>query len=50
MIKQLPEKTALTALEAFSACDLSRVRSKSGYLGGILRKHVEKEKLGCYRN
>lgn len=40
LIASLPENIALNALSAYSSADLSRVRNKSGYLAGILRKHA----------
>lgn len=42
MLKRLPEHAALQALEIFSSCDLSKMRNKSAYLSGILRKELVK--------
>jgi len=38
LLRQLPEPIALKSLENFSACDTSIMRSKEGYLVGILKK------------
>lgn len=38
LMNNLPEAKALEALEKFSSCDASIMRSKEGYLIGILRK------------
>jgi hypothetical protein len=42
MLKKLPETNALLALETFLSCDVSKMRSKSGYLAGILKKEIAK--------
>lgn len=42
LLNKLPEPVALEALNNYASCDLSRVRNKTGYLGGILKKHHEK--------
>ncbi len=42
MLLRLPENAALSALEIFSSCDLSKMRSKSAYLAGILKKELTK--------
>lgn len=42
MLKRLPEHAALQALETFSSCDVSKMRSKGGYLAGILKKELVK--------
>ena len=42
LLKKMNEPTALQALEKFSSCDGSIMRSKEGYLIGILRKAIEK--------
>lgn len=42
LLKKMHETVALQALEKFSSCDVSKMRSKEGYLIGILRKAVEK--------
>lgn len=42
MLKRLPENAALQALETFSSCDVSKMRSKGGYLAGILKKELTK--------
>ena len=42
MLQRLPENAALSALEIFSSCDLSKMRSKSAYLSGILKKELAK--------
>jgi len=41
-LKQLSEPTALQSLERFSSCDVSQMRSKEGYLCGILKKAMDK--------
>lgn len=43
LLKRLPEPEALQALERFSSCDITQMRSKEGYLCGILRKAVDKK-------
>lgn len=42
MLKRLPEHAALQALEIFSSCDLSKMRNRSSYLAGILKKELIK--------
>lgn len=42
LLKKMHETAALQALEKFSSCDGSKMRSKEGYLIGILRKASEK--------
>ena len=42
MVKRLPENVALQALETFSSCDVTKMRSKGGYLAGILKKELVK--------
>lgn len=42
LLKKMHESVALQALEKFSSCDGSIMRSKEGYLIGILRKAAEK--------
>eukprot|EP00577_Skeletonema_sp_RCC1716_P005867 CAMPEP_0113410622 /NCGR_PEP_ID=MMETSP0013_2-20120614/21797_1 /TAXON_ID=2843 ORGANISM="Skeletonema costatum, Strain 1716" /NCGR_SAMPLE_ID=MMETSP0013_2 /ASSEMBLY_ACC=CAM_ASM_000158 /LENGTH=642 /DNA_ID=CAMNT_0000296855 /DNA_START=196 /DNA_END=2124 /DNA_ORIENTATION=- /assembly_acc=CAM_ASM_000158 len=42
MLKRLPEHAALQALETFSSCEVSKMRSKGGYLAGILKKELVK--------
>jgi len=42
MLKSVPENIALQVLEKFSTCDVHTMRSKEGYLVGILRKAVDK--------
>ena len=42
MLLRLPENAALSALEIFSSCDLGKMRSKSAYLAGILKKELTK--------
>lgn len=42
MLQRLPENSALSALEIFSSCDLSKMRSKAAYLAGILKKELAK--------
>jgi len=42
MLKRLPEHAALQALGTFSSCDVSKMRSKGGYLAGILKKELVK--------
>lgn len=42
MLKRLPEHAALQSLEIFSSCDLSKMRNKSAYLSGILKKELIK--------
>lgn len=42
MLQRLPEHAALQALEIFSSCDLSKMRNKSAYLSGILKKELIK--------
>jgi len=40
MLKRLPEQAALQALEIFSSCDLTKMRNRSSYLAGILKKEL----------
>jgi hypothetical protein len=40
-LKQLSEPMSLKALERFSSCDVTQMRSKEGYLCGILKKAVD---------
>mmetsp|Transcript_3014 Transcript_3014/g.6584 ORF Transcript_3014/g.6584 Transcript_3014/m.6584 type:complete len:656 (-) Transcript_3014:247-2214(-) len=42
MLKRLPEPAALQALEVFSSCALDKMRNKSAYLSGILKKELIK--------
>ncbi len=42
LLKKMHESVALQALEKFSSCDGSMMRSKEGYLIGILRKASER--------
>ena len=42
MLKRLPEHATLQALETFSSCDVTKMRSKGGYLAGILKKELVK--------
>lgn len=42
LLKKMHESVALQALEKFSSCDGSKMRSKEGYLIGILRKASER--------
>ena len=42
MLNRLPETAALQALEIFSSCDLSKMRNRSSYLAGILKKELIK--------
>ena len=42
MLKRLPEHAALQALEIFSSCDVQKMRSKTAYLSGILKKELVK--------
>lgn len=44
-LKKLPEPVALQALERFSSCDVSTMRSKEGYLCGLLKRAVDKRGL-----
>jgi len=46
MLKKMPEHDALRALEIFSSCDLSKMRNRSSYLAGILKKELIKLGLG----
>jgi len=43
-LKKLSEPVALQALERFSSCDVSQMRSKEGYLCGILKKAIDKKR------
>ncbi len=43
MLKAVPENIALQVLEKFSTCDVHTMRSKEGYLLGILRKAMDKK-------
>lgn len=43
MLKSVPENVALQVLEKFSTCDVQTMRSKEGYLVGILKKAVDKK-------
>jgi len=42
LLRQLPEPVALQNLEKFSLCDSSIMRSKEGYLVGILKKALQR--------
>ncbi len=42
-LNKLSEPEALQSLERFSSCDVSAMRSKEGYLSGILKKAIEKK-------
>lgn len=42
LLSQIPEPVALQALEKFSSCDVSIMRSKEGYLIGIIRKAADR--------
>jgi len=42
MLKRLPEHAALQSLEIFASCDLSKMRNKTAYLSGILKKELIK--------
>lgn len=41
LLRELPENMALNQLERFSGCDASIMRSKEGYLVGILKKALD---------
>jgi hypothetical protein len=43
MLKSVSENVALQVLEKFSSCDTHTIRSKEGYLVGILKKAIDKK-------
>ena len=45
LLLMLPEHSALEALQSLASIDTSRIRNKSGYLAGILKKQLQKNGL-----
>jgi hypothetical protein len=40
LLLMLPESSALEALQSLATIDTTRIRNKSGYLAGILKKQA----------